>query len=182
MNFIGEYFIDGDLCDEIISFHKDSNNKQLGVTSKGVDLSVKDSTDVYITWQEDEIARKYIEALDKPTKEYIEEYKFCNHYGPWAITEQINIQHYSPNGAYHSWHTERSSNQYPISSRHLAFMTYLNDVNDGGETEFYYQNKKIKAEKGKTLIWVADWTHTHRGTPSPTQDKYIVTGWFGYTA
>ena len=46
-------------------------------------------------------------------------------------------------------------------------MTYLNDVNDYGETEFYYQKLKIKPEKGKTVIWCADWTHTHRGISSP---------------
>ena len=59
-------------------------------------------------------------------------------------------------------------------------MTYLNDVEDKGETEFVLQNLKVKAEKGKTLIWPADWTHTHRGIISPTQEKYIVTGWFNF--
>ena len=28
-----------------------------------------------------------------------------------------------------------------------------------------------------TLIWPADWTFTHRGVPSPTQEKIITTGW-----
>jgi hypothetical protein len=60
-------------------------------------------------------------------------------------------------------------------------MTYLNDVTDHGETEFYYQNLKVTPQKGKTVIWPADWTHTHRGIVSPTQDKYIVTGWFDYS-
>ena len=31
-------------------------------------------------------------------------------------------------------------------------MTYLNDIKDGGETEFYYQKLKVKPEKGLTLI------------------------------
>ena len=62
----------------------------------------------------------------------------------------------------------------------MVFMTYLNDVTDGGGTEFYYQNKITEARKGKTLIWPADWTHTHRGVVSPTQDKYIITGWLNY--
>jgi hypothetical protein len=68
-----------------------------------------------------------------------------------------------------------------MKSRHLVFMTYLNDVTDGGETEFFYQKLKVKPEKGLTLIWGADWTFTHRGITSPTQTKYIVTGWFNYT-
>jgi hypothetical protein len=59
-------------------------------------------------------------------------------------------------------------------------MTYLNTVTDNGGTEFLNQQLIINAEKGKTVIWPADWTHTHRGVVSATQDKYIITGWFNY--
>jgi hypothetical protein len=59
-------------------------------------------------------------------------------------------------------------------------MTYLNDVEDGGGTEFLNQKLVVHAKKGKTLIWPADWTHTHRGVVSPTQEKYIITGWLNY--
>ena len=59
-------------------------------------------------------------------------------------------------------------------------MTYLNDVNKGGETEFYYQKLKIKPEKGLTLIWSADWTFTHKGHTTLDEDKYIITGWFNF--
>jgi hypothetical protein len=59
-------------------------------------------------------------------------------------------------------------------------MTYLNDVTDGGGTEFFHQNITTTAVKGKTLIWPSDWTFTHRGQVSPTQDKYIITGWFSF--
>jgi len=29
-----------------------------------------------------------------------------------------------------------------------------------------------------TVIWPADFTHTHRGIVSKTQEKYIATGWY----
>ena len=64
--------------------------------------------------------------------------------------------------------------------RHLAFMTYLNDVNEGGETEFFYQEAKIRPRKGLSLIWPTDWTHTHRGVPAPKEQKTIVTGWLKF--
>jgi len=57
----------------------------------------------------------------------------------------------------------------------------LNDVSNAGETEFLHQELKVKPEKGLTLIWPCDWTYTHRGVPSPTEDKYIITGWFSFT-
>jgi len=59
-------------------------------------------------------------------------------------------------------------------------MTYLNDIKEGGETEFYYQKLKIKPETGLTLIWGTDWTTTHRGIPSKTETKYIATGWYSF--
>ena len=61
--------------------------------------------------------------------------------------------------------------------RVLVFMTYLNDVPDGG-TMFKYQDLIVPAKKGLTLIWPTDFTHTHRGIPSPTQEKWIATGWY----
>ena len=67
-----------------------------------------------------------------------------------------------------------------VSSRHLVFMTYLNDVDDEGHTEFYHQKLKVKPRKNLTLIWPTDWTFTHRGIASPTQEKYITTGWLNY--
>ena len=57
-------------------------------------------------------------------------------------------------------------------------MTYLNDVEDGGETQWLYQGKLVKPKKGLTAIWPTDFTHTHRGVVSPTQRKTIVTGSF----
>jgi len=62
-------------------------------------------------------------------------------------------------------------------NRLFAFMTYLNDVPDGG-TEFLYQNMTVRAEKGLTLIWPSAWTHMHRGRVSNTKEKYIITGWY----
>ena len=58
-------------------------------------------------------------------------------------------------------------------------MTYLNDVGKSG-TEFLYQNIKVPAKKGLTLIWPTDWTHTHRGIISKNKEKTIVTGWFNF--
>jgi len=91
-----------------------------------------------------------------------------------------NIQKYNPNEAFFQWHMERASYKDLNSYRHLVFMTYLNDVTDGGQTEWFHQGVKIQPEKGMTYIWPCDWTHVHRGIPSPTQTKYITTGWYTY--
>jgi hypothetical protein len=88
----------------------------------------------------------------------------------------FNIQKYEPNEGFFGWHCERAGNKY--SDRLLVWMIYLNDLTDRGETEFFYQQHFETPERGKLLIWPSDWTHLHRGVPSPTQTKYILTGWF----
>jgi len=56
-------------------------------------------------------------------------------------------------------------------------MYFLNDVERGGETEFYYQDTKVKPKKGTMVIAPAGFTHTHKGSVPETEDKYIVTSW-----
>jgi hypothetical protein len=61
-------------------------------------------------------------------------------------------------------------------------MTYLNDVKDGGATHFVHQDLSVQPEKGKTLIWPAEWTHAHLGNVVNSGSKTIVTGWIHFPA
>lgn len=177
-NFIHESSLkDLSLCDALIDYYNMAP-KFDGRVGIGVNKDIKDSIDCTL---QGELLNMYYNYLQKIADEYVEKFPFCNHYNPWNVTELVNIQKYEPNGGYKKWHTERSCEFAPQNARHLVFMTYLNDVTDGGGTEFYHQKLTVKAEKGKTVIWPADWTYTHRGVVSPTQEKYIVTGWFNYT-
>ena len=79
---------------------------------------------------------------------------------------------------YHAWHCESDSRS--SSNRLLAWALYLNDVDEGGETEFIYQHMRIKPKQGTVVIWPAAYTHTHRGNPPISNDKYIITGWIEF--
>ena len=77
---------------------------------------------------------------------------------------------------YHTWHSEIDGVQG--CRRVLAWMTYLRVPEEGGETEFLHQSKRIVPAVGKTLIWPAYFTHLHRGNPPLKGEKYYITGWF----
>jgi hypothetical protein len=179
-NFIGGWYLpDTSVCDKIIEYHKSSNYKREGTVNYSVDKNVKDSIDVRL--EDKFLLEEYcLSNLQKIADLYRNKYNHCDTTSKWSIVEAVNIQQYKPNGGFYKWHTERASGINPLNNRHLVFMTYLNDVTDDGETEFYYQKIKVKPEKGLTLIWGADWTFTHRGIPSPSQEKYIVTGWYSF--
>jgi len=180
-NFISGWYIKKSICDDLINLFESSSLKKDGVVCHDkIDKSIKHSTDISIPQLNNNIIiQNYLSELHKVINKYKKLYIYSDkNQGNWEITEKFNIQRYYPNQGFYKYHTERCT--IDSSLRHLTFMTYLNDVTDCGETEFYYQNIKIKPEKGLTIIWGTDWTFTHRGIPSPTQTKYIATGWYSY--
>jgi hypothetical protein len=178
-NFIYETMLkDVSVCDELIEYHKNNvYEKMRGLTSDGTDAEIKKSTDVIVAWTQHPTIQKYVQQLSGKLIEYLEKYSLKGRI-KIGLKESFNIQHYAPNEGYFAWHCERTTTQ--SWQRGLVWMTYLNDVDDGGETEFFYQKLKVKPVKGKCVIWPTDFTHLHRGITSPTQHKYIVTGWFNF--
>ena len=181
-NFIGEYHVPESICTKLIDFfHGDNATRSEGQIGGGrVDASIKSSTDVVLMkdeWKTIPVINEYINELEKCTGKYIEEYPFCLQPGyRFQLSEPIRIQHYKPNEAFYGYHCER----YNLSHRHLTFSTYLNTLKDKGETEFYHQKVKVSPVIGKTSIFPAEWMHTHRGVPSLTEEKYIITGWYEF--
>jgi hypothetical protein len=90
----------------------------------------------------------------------------------------LKIQKTPPGGGYHVWHCE--NNGHESSARCLTWIMYLNDVDDGGETEFLYQSLRVKPTAGTIIVWPSGFTHMHRGNPPLSTDKYILTGWTYY--
>ncbi|RUO39558.1 proline hydroxylase [Pseudidiomarina aestuarii] len=82
-------------------------------------------------------------------------------------------------GNYNYWHCEVYPEKNSVEALHrsLLFMFYLNDVEHGGTTDFYYQNRSIQPKTGRMVIAPGYFTHTHRGTVPESNDKYILTSW-----
>jgi prolyl 4-hydroxylase len=183
-SFIGGWYIPDYICDNVIQyFHKNKNEIKNGcfanASGRIIDISTKDSLDLGVDPKNtDNCMYAYQNYLGACFKNYLSKYNFINKSSYFSLNTSYNIQYYKIKGGFKKWHFERTSTENK-NSRVLVFMTYLNDVDDGG-TEFFYQNIKTKAEKGLTLLWPTDFTHTHRGIISATKEKYIVTGWYTY--
>ena len=91
----------------------------------------------------------------------------------------IKVQKTLPHQGYHVFHCENDSNEH--GNRLLFIIVYLNDVHDGGETEFLFQGKRVPPRKGTLLLAPAGFTHTHRGNPPLKQEKYILTTWVEFS-
>jgi hypothetical protein len=178
-NFISGFYIDQKICKKLINvYEKNKDIAEAGVTHNGktkvVNKKCKLSTDLCLT--PNPTYDFYFKELQKCLDQYIKQYSQVNDLSRFRIVEDCNIQKYKKNEGFFNWHFERGS--LHNSSRILVWMTYLNTVSDGGETEFLYQKLKVKPEAGLTLIWPSEWTHTHKGITSKTQTKYIITGWY----
>lgn len=106
---------------------------------------------------------------------YMEEYNMVQ--GDTILTLDGKIQKTLPSQGYHGWHYEHCGD---TPNRCLAWTLYLNDVEEGGETEFLYQSRRYTPRTGDILIWPAGHTHMHRGNPPLSGEKYIATGWYEY--
>ena len=92
----------------------------------------------------------------------------------------INIQRYEKGqGGYPHWHSEQFPQPQGTEALHrvVLYMFYLNDIDEGGETEFFYQGRVIKPRKGSMVIAPAGFTHSHRGNRPISHNKYIATSW-----
>lgn len=92
----------------------------------------------------------------------------------------VNLQWYGAGeGGYPYWHCELYPRDAAAETlhRHLLWTIYLNDDFDAGETEFLFQQAKVKPKTGSLLIAPTAFTHTHRGNRPERGDKFIATSW-----
>lgn len=99
--------------------------------------------------------------------------------------DDINLQHYTKGqGGYHHWHSEHyphpNDPQQKSLRRVLLWLIYLNDVPEGGETEFFYQQAKVKPTQGSLVLAPCGFSHTHRGCVPTSNDKYVLASWVMY--
>ena len=184
-NFIGSWCIEPILiCDDLISYFEHNIGKQkLGKSGIGLNTDIKDSIDITMNPKDivlpgNEAFKRYFDQLFECYKNYVEEWTFLNQISERLEIGSFNIQRYKPGQHFKKIHTERLS----LDNLHriFAFMTYLNDVQEGGSTFFSHYDLDIQPQKGLTLIWPAEWTHAHKGNILNSGKKYIITGWISF--
>lgn len=166
-----------EFCDDVIErfehYQEDQYQGRIGQLVNQ-DNSIKKSTDLVVSgkshWHD--VDRTLFESLGLAIREFRNQYPYFN--GPFKDMG-YGVQRTSLGEFYH-WHIDGGSHNF--SHRQLVAIWYLNDVaGPGGETEFLFQDVKIKPEKGKLLLFPPFWTHEHRGVILEAGAKYIATTW-----
>jgi len=126
-----------------------------------------------------EISTRILQMLNGEFYKYLEDHKVSDVL-PFAPPRAFNLlgqkSSFDTKDGYYAWHCETTSLE--TTHRALSWILYLNDVPDGeGETEFIHQQVKVNPKMATLIIFPSAFTHTHRGTPVETVNKYILTGW-----
>jgi len=184
-NHMGAWFMDESICDKMLKYFYD--NPQIHNIGKAyfgdeggnnIVKDIKESVEIQIP--SNFLGKpfdEYRNSLQIILEKYIQKYNYLDGVPKFNINEDYMIQTYPKGGGFKSWHAESCT---PITcKRLLVFMTYLNDVPDGG-TMFRDQDIIIPAKKGLTLIWPAGFTHVHKGQITDKHEKQIVTGWYSF--
>ena len=174
-------------CDGVIDFFESNKERHVGGTigdQEKHDPKSKIDTEIFIDLKElceDRRLNPVVKALNITFEEYVKNYPFLKKINSWHVWDIFKIQKYNPNEAYFVEHCENGGGiDGSMERRLIALMVYLNTVTDGGQTHFPTQNISFSPKVGDILMWPAYWTHPHHGIPSPSQVKYIITGWYNF--
>jgi len=185
-DFIGVFdgYIKDEICNDIINLfeisefdYKVLNRKQAENASR----NMKDDLSIIIT--RDSVGEKenLLFELMKPVREALDVYLKETDILQFAGIKELHIattkiQKTLPSGGYHVWHCEKDYNK--MCARFLVYTVYLNDIDEGGETEFLFQKTRLSPKKGRICFFPAQFPYVHRGNPPLNKEKYIVTSWF----
>lgn len=183
-----------EVCKDIIEvFEKNKESHQNGVTAGGYNSNIKNTKEMYLRFGEplfkfDDIIfeglknsrSKYINYL----KELYSDYDYSDSRGGWDEDlgdTGYQLQKYIKNEGRYKWHTDNSNSLSYITKygiRKYAFIFYLNDVEEGGETGFIIDSiKNTKPKAGRVLIFPTTDQYVHCGIMPKSNDKYMITGW-----
>jgi hypothetical protein len=185
--YIKKNSISRELCNDMINLFEQEDDRYEGVCGMDcvVNKNVKDTTDFVISnggerW--DKINKTLCKELANNVNEYL---RNCNntmrdtkyqYLSGGLAHHSMQMQKYYKNVGKFSYHEDSKVDLINKSDRKITFMWYLNNVTEGGETEFW-SSYNIKPEVGKLVLFPADWTFPHTGKVPISNNKYIVTGW-----
>jgi hypothetical protein len=176
-------------CNKIIEHFNNVDDLNLTVSRKEfekINSIFKDNKIYYMVNENDSlltcvnqnILKGFINNLSKVYEIYKKKYDVMNNLGMHKLNSDVKIQKTIPGEGYHVWHCENAT--VDSSRKVLLCMMYLNDIKEGGETEFLYQSLRIPPKAGTIVICPAYFTHTHRGNPPLKGIKYMINGWIEF--
>lgn len=120
-----------------------------------------------------------IVAIKYASERYMLDLDLNDRFPPKNTIEQIRLKHYAPNGI-DRFDRHVDVGDHDSARRFLVLFFYLNDVEEGGETEFPTLDLAVKPKQGSCIVFPPTWMYPHQGNMPVSNDKYIVGTYLHY--
>tara|TARA_B100000925_G_scaffold56187_1_gene37016 strand:- start:851 stop:1417 length:567 start_codon:yes stop_codon:yes gene_type:complete len=159
-----------EVCDEFVQFFEDSQY-QKEVNKGGYPNWTNVRLNEASPWLDSKVHKMSL-TVHHRYAEYLSEYGKYFEVGNNVRYEGTNLKRYEGHSDdVYSCHADVSS--LNTAERFVAFLYYLNDDFEGGDTVFY-PNTVVRPKKGSVLVFPPYWMFPHEGKPVTEGTKYIM--------
>ena len=140
-----------------------------------------------ISLQRMEKGKVFLDPVMQAMKQCFQRYShslptFAKYFPHRFTLEQFRVKKYRNDGV-DVFEDHVDVQDYTSARRFLACLFYLNTVEEGGETEFFFpndQNKLVKPIQGQVVVFPPNWQFPHRGRKTISGNKYIMSSYFHF--
>jgi hypothetical protein len=120
-----------------------------------------------------------VQASHKMGVAYMTELGMGHFWPDQNALEQYRMKWYKNDGV-DRFDTHVDVGNHESAKRFLVMFFYLNDVEEGGETDFPTLDFTVKPKAGRLVIFPPLWTYPHTGKPPISDDKFIIGTYLHY--
>ena len=165
-----------DFCRSVIARFEADPTKTVGKIGDGtpggsVRPDIKSTTEIMLTADRADWADVLLQAklcLQKLLPVYLKAWQPA--FPVPLRTEDYRIARYNP-GEHFNYHSDNIGGSV---TRVITAQWYLNDVAEGGSTEFPWYEVAVQPREGRLMLAPVGWTFLHRGAPPASGPKYII--------
>lgn len=163
-----------DYCDFFIKFFEDNKKVAERFDNDGAPNFTKlDFTGISNEKMYQDINRSVAHIFNRHARQYARSTGMIDFFPKDYVFELIRVKKYD-NNDHDEFQDHVDIGDKQSSARFLNLFCYLNDVDEGGETDFPYFNMSIKPKKGSLLMFPPNWFFPHAGRKPISGPKYIL--------
>ena len=149
-----------------------------------VNILARDSTQIYLTEEKlgelfgdkaQALHEEVLGAMNKTIERYDENLSgMISRLTPWVFN-QVDIIKYNKGTGIYRTHVDDDGRKE--IDRIFSTVLYLNDVVDGGETQFPLQDRVVEPRRGRMVVFPSNYAFPHKACVPESNDKYVLVAW-----
>lgn len=172
--------VSDDFCQKVITTFHESNSEYIDREQRPSFTELNISK-LYLAKDEKwmGIQKKLSDVFVDVSELYMKELDVGQDFPAKYAFEEYRLKMYQNNG-HDQFKDHVDVGDYNSARRFLVCFLYLNDVKEGGETNFPKLNYRVSPKCGRILVFPATWQWRHAGLAPKSNKKYIIGTYLHY--